>query len=92
MRRKMGGWIVTVAIFKDDSDEDKELRHATYVAAVNDPAEAVKLILKDCGAKAGMLNCQIEEEQLQRPGLQPGKLIAIHDDEIDPITARARRH
>ncbi|GEC58994.1 hypothetical protein ABIF38_002995 [Bradyrhizobium japonicum] len=52
MRSKMGGWIVTVAIFKDDSDEDKELRHATYVVAVNDPAEAVKLSLKDYGAKA----------------------------------------
>lgn len=56
MRSKMGGWIVTVAIFKDDSDEDKELRHATYVVAVNDPAEAVKLSLKDYGAKARMLN------------------------------------
>ncbi len=39
-----------------------------------------------------MLICPIEEEQVQRLGLQPGELIAIHDDEIDPINSRSQRH
>nr|QIG95497.1 hypothetical protein G6P99_25905 [Bradyrhizobium sp. 6(2017)] len=87
----MDGWMVTVAIFKEDSD-DEEFRHITYAVAVTDPAEAVKLTLKDCGAKAAMLNCPLEEEQLQRLGVEPGKLIVIHDDEIDPIISHPRRH
>lgn len=68
----MDGWIVTVAIFKKDSD-DEEVRHVTYAVAVTDPAEAVKLPLKDCGAKAAMLSCPIEKEQLQGLGVEPGK-------------------
>ncbi|MEY9493780.1 carbonic anhydrase [Bradyrhizobium elkanii] len=88
----MGGWLVTVAIFKEDSDDDEELRHVTYAVAVADPTEAVKLTMKDCGAKAAMLNCPLEKEQLQRLGVEPGKLIAIHDDAIDPIITRPRRH
>ncbi|MHC2338183.1 hypothetical protein ACVIW0_007472 [Bradyrhizobium sp. USDA 4454] len=88
----MDGWIVTVALFKKDSDDDEEYRHVTYVVAVADPSEAVRRTVADCGAKAAMLNCPIEKEQLQRLGLEPGELMAIHDDEIDPIPLRPRRH
>ncbi|WP_375779340.1 hypothetical protein ACE103_10480 [Bradyrhizobium sp. ma5] len=89
--QQMGGWIVTVAIFKEDSD-DEEFRHVTYAVAVANPKEAVKLTLKDSGAKAAMLNGPIEEQQLQRLGVEPGELIVVHDDEIDPIISRPRPH
>ena len=70
--QQMDGWIVTVAVFKEEDDE--AFRHVTYVVAVADPAEAVRMTIADCGAKAAMLNCPIEEEQLQRLGLKPGEL------------------
>ncbi|WP_244978735.1 hypothetical protein [Bradyrhizobium pachyrhizi] len=89
-RSKMEGWMVTVAIEEDGDDE--AFRHVTYAVATDDPAEAVKLSLKDSGAKAAMVNCPLEEEQLQRLGLQPGELIALHRDEVDPIIPRPRRH
>ncbi|WFU54473.1 hypothetical protein QA639_33275 [Bradyrhizobium pachyrhizi] len=83
--------MVTVAI-EEDGDDDEAFRHVTYAVATDDPAEAVKLSLKDSGAKATMVNCPLEEEQLQRLGLQPGELIALHRDEVDPIIPRPRRH
>ncbi|MEH2708391.1 hypothetical protein DXU06_27235 [Bradyrhizobium elkanii] len=89
---KMHGWLVTVAVFKEDGDDDEEFRHITYVVAAADPAEAVKLTVKDSGAKAAILNCPIEEEQLLRLGVKPGELLVIHDGEFDPIISRHRRH
>ena len=91
-RNKMDGWIVTVAVFKEEVDDDEAFRHITYVVAVADPAEAMRMTLADCGAKAAMLNCPIEEEQLLRLGVKPGELLVIHDGEFDPIISRHRRH
>lgn len=91
-RNKMDGWMVTAAVFKEDGDDDEEFRHITYVVAAADPAEAVKLTVKDSGAKAAILNCPIEEEQLLRLGVKPGELLVIHDGEFDPIISRHRRH
>ncbi|PDT73945.1 hypothetical protein CO675_27510 [Bradyrhizobium sp. C9] len=91
-RSKMDGWLVTVAISKEDSDDDEEVRHVTYAVAVADPAEAVKLIISDSGVKAAMLNCPLEAGMLQSLGLEPGELIVIYDDAIDPIITRSQRH
>ncbi|MGY3530838.1 hypothetical protein ACVILK_005373 [Bradyrhizobium embrapense] len=85
----MDGWLVTVAIKEDD--EDDEYRHITYAVAVADQRKAVKLALKDSGAKAVMVNCPLENGMLQTLGLEPGELIVVHDDEIDPIHGRPRR-
>ncbi|MGY3530856.1 MULTISPECIES: hypothetical protein [Bradyrhizobium] len=85
----MRGWLVTVAI-KQDGDE--EYRHMTYAVAVADPSEAVHLPIEDSGANAAMLNCPIEAGMLQSLGLEPGELIMIHDDKVDPIPPRPRRH
>ncbi|MGY3530808.1 MULTISPECIES: hypothetical protein [Bradyrhizobium] len=87
----MDGWILTVAVPKEDGDDD-EFRHITYVVAVADPAEAVKMTIAESGAKAAMLNCPIEEEQLQRLGVKPGRLMVVHDEQIDPLMSRRRRH
>ncbi|MGY2983808.1 hypothetical protein [Bradyrhizobium sp. USDA 4508] len=88
----MDGWLVTVAIKEDgDDDDDDEHRHITYAVAVADQRKAVKLALKDSGAKAAMVNCPLEDGMLQTLGLEPGELIVVHDDEIDPITVRPRR-
>jgi hypothetical protein len=84
-RNKMDGWMVTAAVFKEDGDDDEEFRHITYVVAVADPAEVVRMTIAKCGAKAAMLNCPIEEEQLRRLGMKPGELLVVHDDEISPI-------
>ncbi|MHC2338151.1 hypothetical protein ACVIW0_007440 [Bradyrhizobium sp. USDA 4454] len=54
----MDGWLVTVAIKEDDD----EYRHRTY--AVADQRKAVKLALKDSGAKAAMVNCPLENGML----------------------------
>ncbi|GEC59105.1 hypothetical protein BEL01nite_81480 [Bradyrhizobium elkanii] len=91
-RNKMDGWIVTVAVFKEEVDDDEAFRHITYVVAVADPAEAMRMTLADCGAKAAMLNCPIEEEQLLRLGVKPGELVIVHEDAIGPIISRPRRH
>lgn len=89
----MDGWLVTVAVFKEDSDDDEEYKHVTYAVAVSDPTDAVKLSVKDSGAKAAMLNCPMDEEQLKRFGLKPGELIAIHDNEMEPVPpSRPRLH
>ncbi|BBB96593.1 hypothetical protein AB7M47_002462 [Bradyrhizobium elkanii] len=88
----MDGWIVTVAVFKEEVDDDEAFRHITYVVAVADPAEAVRMTLADCGAKAAMLNCPIEEEQLLRLGVKPSELVIVHEDAIGPIISRPRRH
>ncbi|WP_198400372.1 hypothetical protein [Bradyrhizobium pachyrhizi] len=58
----MDGWIVTVAIEQDGDDD--AFRHVTYAVATADPAEAVKLSLKNSSAKAAMLNCALEQNQL----------------------------
>ncbi|MGY3533189.1 MULTISPECIES: hypothetical protein [Bradyrhizobium] len=73
----MDGWVVTVAVFKEDGD-DEEFRHV-YAVAVADPSEAVRITLANSGARAGMLNCPLQKEQLQKLGLKAGKLIAIQD-------------
>ncbi|MGY4403803.1 hypothetical protein ACVIYL_004606 [Bradyrhizobium sp. USDA 3315] len=74
----MDGWIITVAVFNERGD-DEEFRHITYVVAVADPGEAVRMTIAESGAKAAMLNCPIEEEQLQRIGVKPGDLKVVHD-------------
>ncbi|MGY4403768.1 hypothetical protein ACVIYL_004571 [Bradyrhizobium sp. USDA 3315] len=86
----MDGWLVTAAVFKEDGD-DEEFRHVVYAVAVADPAEAVRMTIADCGARAGMLNCPLQKKQLQKLGLEPGELIAIHDGN-HPIPAPSRRH
>ncbi|MGY4403914.1 hypothetical protein [Bradyrhizobium sp. USDA 3315] len=87
----MDGWIITVALFKEGGD-DEEYRHITYAVAVADPAEAVRMIIEDSGAKAAMLNCPIEERQLQKLGVKPGEFMVVHDEDIGPIISRPRRH
>uniref|UniRef100_A0A974ABC9 Uncharacterized protein n=2 Tax=Bradyrhizobium quebecense TaxID=2748629 RepID=A0A974ABC9_9BRAD len=89
---KMDGWIVTAAFFTEDGDDDEEFGHIICVGAVADPAEVVRMTIAECGAKAAMLNCPIEEEQLRRLGVKPGELLIVHDDEISPTISRARRH
>ncbi|MGY3530792.1 MULTISPECIES: hypothetical protein [Bradyrhizobium] len=86
----MDGWIVTVAFFKEG--DDGEYRHITYAVAIADPAEAVKMIIKDSGAKAAMLNCPIEEGKLQMLGVKPGEFIVVSDEEVGPIISRPKRH
>ncbi len=85
----MDGRFVTVAI-KEGGDDDDEHRHITYAVAVADQRKAVKLALKDSGAKAAVVNCPVEDGMLQTLGLETGELIVVHDDEIDPITVRPR--
>ncbi|MBR1162807.1 hypothetical protein [Bradyrhizobium elkanii] len=49
----------------------------------------MKLTLIYSSATAAMLNCPIEEEQLQRLNGEPDASIVVHD-RIDPITPRPR--
>ncbi|UGY25625.1 MULTISPECIES: hypothetical protein [Bradyrhizobium] len=87
----MDGWIVTVSVLKEDGHDDEDFRHITYVVALADPADAVRMTIAECGAKAAMLTCPIDEKQLPRPGLKPGELLVVQDDEINPIISRPRR-
>ncbi|MCA6104058.1 hypothetical protein J6525_37420 [Bradyrhizobium sp. WSM 4400] len=87
----MDGWIVTVALSRKGGD-DEEYRHITYAVAVADPGEAAKMIIEDSGAKAAMLNCPIEEGQLQMLGVKPGEFIVVSDEEVGPIISRPKRH
>ncbi|WP_456854835.1 hypothetical protein [Bradyrhizobium sp. USDA 4501] len=82
---------MTVAI-KKDGDDDEECRQVTYAVAIADQIEAVQLTIEDSGANAAMLNFPLGPEMLQSLGLRPGKLIILHDSEIDPITLRPRHH
>lgn len=70
---KVDGWIVTVAIFKKDSDDDEDFGHVTYTVAVTDPAEAVKLTLKDCGAKAAMLTARSKRSSCKGSAWSPAR-------------------
>ncbi|MGY3698843.1 hypothetical protein ACVIGA_008985 [Bradyrhizobium sp. USDA 3240] len=35
------------------------------------------MTIAECDAKAAILNCLIEEEQLQRLGVNPGELLVV---------------
>ena len=82
------GWMVTVAVLKDDG----KIGHTTYAVAIADPTEAVNAALKTSAGEAAVVNRELGEEAIKNLGLKAGEVLAIHDDESDPITTRAWRH
>jgi hypothetical protein len=82
------GWMVTVAIFKDDGT----VGHITYAVAIADPSEAVNAALRTSGGEAAVVNRELGEEAMRDLGLKAGEVLAIYDDESDPLTTRAWRH
>jgi hypothetical protein len=45
------GWMVTVAVFKDDG----KLGHVTYAVAITDAGEAVNAALRTCAGEAAVV-------------------------------------
>jgi hypothetical protein len=84
----MTGWMVTVAVVKDDD----EIGHEMYAVAIGDPAQAVKSALKAADGEAAVLNYQIDEGSMKNLGLTLGEVLKILDDKSDPLTTRAKRH
>jgi hypothetical protein len=82
------GWMVTVAIFKDDG----KVGHITFAVAIADPSEAVNAALRTCAGEAAVVNRELGEEPMRDLGLKPDEVLAIYDDESDPIITRAWRH
>jgi hypothetical protein len=82
------GWMVTVAIFKDDG----KFGHITYAVAIADPREAVNAALRTSAGEAAVVNHELGEQPMRNLGLKAGEVLAIYDDESDPLTTRAWRH
>ncbi|HLZ06264.1 MAG TPA: hypothetical protein VKR55_29445 [Bradyrhizobium sp.] len=80
--------MITVAIFKDDGT----VGHITYAVAIADPTEAVNAALKACKGEAAVVNRELGEEPMRDLGLKAGEVLALYDDESDPITARTWHH
>lgn len=84
----MAGWIVTVAVVRDND----ELGHETYAVAIDDPGQAAQSALSAANSDAAVVDGEIDEASMRRIGLKAGDLLKILDETSDPLTTGKKRH
>jgi hypothetical protein len=84
----MAGWMVTVAIIKDED----QVSHEMYAVAIDDPTQAIDAALEAVNGEAAVVSGPIDEASLKSAGLEAGEIRGIPDDKCDPLTSRVKRH
>jgi hypothetical protein len=84
----MAGWIVTVAVIKDED----QVGHEMYAVAIDDPTQAIDAALKAASGEAAVVSGQIDDASMKSAALETGEILKILDDKCDPLTSRVKRH
>jgi hypothetical protein len=84
----MAGWMVTVAVIKDED----QIGHEMYAVAIDDATQAMDAALKAACGEAAVLNGKMDEASMKSAGLEAGGILKILDDQCDLLTSRVKRH